>query len=144
MSKYQKFFYTIVASSAILRVFLIFSGGQYFWPDEDRYEISRAAAEELLSGNLLGALFTLHDAINPLFKVFGVLPAILENFLGENLVIPALSFSVFSVLNLLLIWKIIAALGGKEREALFATLLLSLSSTFFYYSRHLLPYDTAE
>ena len=129
--------------SIILRIFLIFSGGQNFWPDEGRYERSRTAAEQLLEGNKRGAVETLHTSINPLYGVLGVLPAIVESIFISNLFIPALFFALFSVLNLFLLRLIVLSLGAGEREALFAMILLALSSTFFYYSRHLLPYDTA-
>lgn len=86
---------------------------------------------------------TLHTAVNPLFGALGVLPAIVEIIFTSNLYIPALFFALFSILNLWLLRLVVLALGGGEREALFAMLLLALSSTFFYYSRHLLPYDTS-
>jgi hypothetical protein len=143
MSKYTKALLSTLLISWLLRIILIFSGGQNFWPDERRYEASRAVASDILAGNIKVGLLNLHDAINPLFKALGVIPAFLENFLGEDLVIPALFFSLFSVLNLYLLWKIVIALGGSERQALFSALLLSVSATFFYYSRHLLPYDSA-
>lgn len=143
ISRRQKILLTILATSLILRIILIFSGGQYFWPDEDRYENSRIAAEQLLVGNKRGAVETLHTAVNPLFGALGVLPAIVESIFTANLRIPALFFSLFSVLNLWLLRQIVLSLGGGEQEAVFAMFLLALSSTFFYYSRHLLPYDTA-
>lgn len=142
-SKYTRALYALLVISLSLRIVLIFSGGQYFWPDEDRYENSRLAAEQLLAGNKRGAIETLHTAVNPLYGVLSVLPAIAEHFIGEDLRIPAIFFASFSVLNLWLLGLIVLALGAEEREALLATLLLALSSTFFFYSRHLLPYDTA-
>lgn len=126
-----------------LRIYLVLAGGQFFWPDEERYFIARSAANELLDGDLWGTFYFLHSAEHFLFKVIAVAPAVLEKLFGENDSIPALFFSIFSVLNLWLVGRIARALGANERESLLATLLLGLASTYFYYTRHLLPYDMA-
>lgn len=142
-SRLRKILLIILAVSFGLRIVLIAQGGQYFWPDENRYEEAQMAGSQLLAGNQRGALQTLHTTINPLFSVLSLIPAFIELSLGANLKIPALFFTLFSILNIWLLAQIVRALGGGEREAVFAALLLALSSTFFYYSRHLLPYDTS-
>ena len=133
----------VLLLSLLLRVCLVFSGGQYFFPDEARYEKSRAAAEALWGGDIPGCLRALHSADHFLFKVLGVAPAILQIIVTPSSKIPALYFSLFSVANLWLLWGIMRRAGENERAAFFAVGLLALCTTFLYYSRHLLPYDTA-
>lgn len=49
--------------------------------------------------------------------------------------------SLFSSLNVLLLYPIIRSAGGSSLQGLVASVLLLLSTTNFYFSRHLLPYD---
>lgn len=140
---YGEIVFTILVASILLRIILISCGGQYFWPDENRFEVSRAAAEALWSWNLVGFMKALHSADHFLFKVIGVVPATIQIIFQPSPKIPAIFFSLFSVANLWLGWGIVRRTGGSERAAILAISLLALCSTFFYYSRHLLPYDTA-
>jgi len=140
---YRRILLAILLLSFLLRVVLVFSGGQYFFPDEARYDKSRAAAAALWGGDIHGCLHALHSADHFLFKVIGVVPATLQMLLGPSPKIPALFFSLFSVAGLWLMWRILRRAGESERAALFAVGLLALCSTFLYYSRHLLPYDTS-
>ena len=133
----------ILLLSVLLRGFLVLSGGQNYWPDEVRYQNSRLAARALWAGDTGGFLRTLNRPEHFLFRVIGVIPATLEVVVGENPKIPAVFFSLFSVASLLLMWAILRRIGENERVALFAVGLLGLSSSFLYYSRHLLPYDMA-
>ena len=136
-------FFVILALSFGLRVLLIVRGGQNYWPDETRYRASREAAKALWSGQLRDFGHHLQSADHFLFKVIGVLPASLEVALGENARIPALFFALFSVASLGLLGAILRRLGESERVALLATGLLAASTTFLYFSRHLVPYDLA-
>jgi hypothetical protein len=54
-----------------------------------------------------------------------------------------LFFALFSVAGLWLVWRIALALGASAQEALLALIFLLCSSTWTYYSRHLLPYDAS-
>jgi hypothetical protein len=119
------------------------SGGQFFFPDENRYQTSREIAASLIAGDLESAAKPLSRVSHLGFRVVGILPALIEEWLGESPRIPALFFCFFSIANIFLLWKIARAAGATETEALFAAYFLALSSTFFYYSRHLLPYDLA-
>jgi hypothetical protein len=141
--RYRGILPVILLLSFLLRVVLILSGGQYAFPDEDRYEKSRVAAAALWSGNLYDFLHALHSADHFLFKVIGVVPATMQLLLAPSPKIPALFFSLFSMACLWLLWGIMRRTGENERVALFAVSLLALCSTFLYYCRHLLPYDTA-
>lgn len=141
--RYRRILIAILILSFLLRVFLVLSGGQYFFPDEARYEKSRAAADALWSGDMYGCLSALHSSDHFLFKVIGLVPATMQIIFAPSPKIPALFFSLFSVASLWLMWGIVRRMGENERVALFAVSLLALCSTFLYYSRHLLPYDTA-
>ena len=143
MQSHRIFLLLVLFASICLRVVLILSGGQFFWPDEGRYHGSLAAARALISGDLTGALQVLHSADHLLFRVIGLIPAMAERAYIVDPKIPALFFLSFSIISMWLLWSIVRALGAGERESLFAVMLLSFSSTFFYYCRHLFPYDTA-
>jgi hypothetical protein len=134
----------LLVMSCMLRICLVLRGGSGYWPDELwRYNSSRQAVNFAFSGDIKHALAILHSADHFLFKIIGVIPATIERVVGVNTKIPGLFFCLFSVCNLWLIWRISLSLGASEPEALLSAFLLSLSSSFFYYSRHILPYDLA-
>jgi hypothetical protein len=132
----------VLLVSAALRVVLALRGGQYYWPDEDRYRISHQLLSALRAGGWSAAAQGLASSPEHLgFKLLGLVPAALEQGLGPDPRLPALWFGACSVLALWLVWRIALAAGAPETEAFLAALLLALSSSFLYYSRHLLPYD---
>ncbi len=134
----------ILAVSLALRWGLILKDGQYYFSDEGRYETSRTFAKLAIDGKLNEAFSQFFIAPEHLgFKIIGIIPAVFEQFTRESLVIPALFFSLFSVLNLFLIYHISKRTGAADRESLTALLLSASSMSLLYYSRHLLPYDTA-
>jgi len=133
----------ILVAAAALRVVLVLRGGQNYWPDEVRYQRSAAAVEALSRGHLGAAARSLLHPDHPLFGVLGVVPAALEHAAGPNPRIPALFFAAFSVASILLLALLVRRLGESERASVLAAALLALSTTQLYYSRHLLPYDTA-
>lgn len=134
----------ILFISLILRWILIFRGGQYYFSDEQRYETSRAVADLIASGNFNQALAQLFIAPEHLgFKIIGIIPALFEQFTRESLIIPAHFFSLFSTLNLYLIYQISRRAQATERESLTALIFAASSMSLLYYSRHLMPYDSA-
>ena len=134
----------ILLTSLVLRWMLVLRGGQYYFSDEGRYETSRSFVSALFAGNIPSAFAQLFTAPEHLgFKLIGILPALLEQLTRESLVLPALFFSLFSVFNLYLIYKIAQRAGKTEQESLFALLLAACSMSLLYFSRHLVPYDTA-
>jgi hypothetical protein len=134
----------IVVAAVILRGILVFHGGQGYWPDELRYERSRAAVAALARGEWSEAERSLDHPDHALFGVLGLLPAAAERALGRpSAKIPALFFAAFSVASLLLLALLVRRLGESRRAATLAAALLALSATHLYYSRHLLPYDAA-
>lgn len=133
----------ILAVSWALRIFLVWSGGQDYWPDEVRYERSRAAVAALSRGDAASALRALDQPDHLLFVVLGTVPAAAERAFGESSKIPAAFFATFSVASIFLLWVLVRRLGGDERVRLLAAFFFAASATQLYYSRHLLPYDTA-
>ncbi len=130
--------------SLALRWALIFQGGQGYFPDEERYQISREVANSLRHGEFkiaIAHLFTVPEHLG--FKIIGILPAFVDWTHGTSLIFPAMFFSSFSVLNLYLIYIISSRLGAPKLEAVFALALAALNNSLFYYSRHLLPYDVS-
>ena len=123
---------------------LNFKGGQFFFPDEVRYQTSRIIAQNMFNGRFYEAgIIATRSAEHLGFKLIGVIPALLEIVFGENAAVPALFFSFCSLACIYVVWLIALRLGADEREAFLACLMMAGSNAFFYYSRHLLPYDLA-
>ena len=134
----------ILIISILVRWILVFQGGQYYFSDEQRYQTSQAMIELLLQGKAPEAGLQLFSTPEHLgYKVIGLIPALLERILGSSLVLPAIFFSLFSVLNLYLIFLLSKRVGASPRDALFALTCAALSQSLFYYSRHFMPYDIA-
>lgn len=134
----------ILLVSLLLRWVLIFRGGQYYFSDEQRYEVSRDVVDLVLQGKpveSIARLFTPPEHLG--FKILGIVPALIERLIGSSLFIPALFFSLFSVLNLYLIFLLSQRAGATTDEALLALGLAAASQSLLYYSRHLMPYDSA-
>ncbi len=125
-----------------LRACLAYRGGQLFWPDEDRFELARQIARALQAGQIGPAadlLFGHPDHF--LFKVAALLPAGLETVAGTPGWVSALFFAATSTWTLWLVARAARAAGGSEREALVALTLAACTTSLFYFSRHLFPYD---
>lgn len=134
----------VLLISLVLRWLLIFHGGQYYFSDEQRYEASRMVVDQSLQNETKEAfaqLFIWPEHIG--FKIIGIIPAMMERFTGETLKIPALFFSLFSVLNLYLIFGILKRSGASEKVSLYALILAACCMSLLYYARHLMPYDLA-
>ena len=132
----------LLLMAAVLRGILVWRGGQFFFPDESRYAVSRDAAAQLAAGNVkAGLLLPFTNSEHPGFKFLGLAPALLEQWCGRNDRIPALYFSAFSLLAVALIWLVTRRLGAPPGGQVAATLLAVASSSLLCYSRHLFPYD---
>lgn len=132
----------VVALSFVLRALLVAKGGQYFWPDEGRFETARTAARALLRGNIgeaASAVFSGADHL--LFKLLAVGPALLQVQFDTGLWLPALFFAAVSAWTIWLVGRVAMASGACEREQLVAVVLAACTSSLFYFSRHLFPYD---
>ena len=129
---------------------LVFSGGQYFFIDEShRFHPCIVVIGEIVNGRWMGAL----DVIAPRhghmgFFLIGIpIAAVYQYVAGysgyENLWIPALMLSVASVIVIALTYLVARKAGARPVEALLAASLLACATSFFYYSRHILPYDSS-
>src|SRR6266498_322295 len=133
---------SILLISLILRWILIFRGGQYYISDETRYIASQDAVGLFLQGQI-GEAFS-HLASSPEhlgFKIIGIFPALIEHIIGPSLIMPAMFFSLFSVLNLYLLFLLSQRTSASSSAPLFALALGASCLSLLYYSRHLFPYD---
>jgi hypothetical protein len=133
----------ILVLSVALRAALVLSGGQFYWPDEGRYEQARKIVEGLATGEYADAWARLDSADHPLFKIVGMIPAGVEYASSWNPAVPGLFFAAFSVLNIWLLGRLARRLGAGRRESVLASALMAMSSSAFYWARHLVPYDVA-
>lgn len=135
----------VLAVSAGLRAHLVSQGGQFFWPDETRYYVSRDAVAALAEHHFAAAAKAILGGADHLFfKVLGMVPAGIERLAGyDGTRVAAGFFAGFSVLNILLVCAIARAAGAGWREAVTAAVLMAGAVTQFYYGRHFFPYDAA-
>jgi hypothetical protein len=110
----------ILLASLALRIFLAVRGGAFFGSDDSRYVVSRESVSRILSGHFRsGAEILFESADHLLFKVIGLVPALIERVTGESAAVPAIFFGAFSVVIILLTWRIVLEKGGSSTEALF-------------------------
>lgn len=134
--------WAVLALSFCLRALLVWRGGQLFWPDEDRFEITRKIAGLLTDGRLHEALDRLlSQPDHLLFKAAGLVPASLEVLLGTPGWVSGLFFAAASTWVLWLVGRVARAAGGSELQSLVALVLAASATSLFYYSRHFFPYD---
>ena len=134
----------LMTLSVLIRWVLIFKGGSYFFIDESRYLDSQSIATAIVQNNFAQALADATNGVAHLgFRILGAIPALGEILLHLPAETPAIFFSLFSVFNLYLIWKIAQRIGMSDSKANFALFLATASHSMIYFSRHLLPYDTA-
>jgi len=134
----------MLAAALVLRVAIIFAGGQGFAPDESRYIVSQQAIARILAGEVrAGLVMPLASGEHPGFKLAGLLPALVQAKFGGSDRVPALFFGGFSVLNLLLIWGCARRLGFSEAAQVWTVAFAVCSVALFFYARHLFPYDLA-
>jgi len=132
----------ILAGSEALRVLIAVRGGQGFWTDEGRIGVPEVAMGKWADGRIRGGFDVLFSSADHLlFKVFGLVPALAERFLSYAPWVAAVFFGAFSVAVIALAWKLVRVQGGSPREALLAAFLVSACDMFFYYARHVFPYD---
>ncbi|HVM61520.1 MAG TPA: hypothetical protein VMV72_11715 [Verrucomicrobiae bacterium] len=147
----------LVCLSVALRWWLVFAGGQYWFPDERRFWWSGIVLYRLGQGQWKQALEPILDwNQHPGFTCLGCVPIAIHwawaGLTGMSIgQIPfestvrfsAAILSLASVVVILLIGVIVRRAGGNRTEALIAMALMAGSNSMFYYSRHTLPYDTS-
>ena len=75
------------------------------------------------------------------YKLFGILPELVENRVGRNDHIAAYFFAAFSALNVLLLAAIAFRLSGSRRAFDLTLVAAALSASLLIYARFLVPYD---
>lgn len=149
----------LFAASCLARIVLAVQGGQFYFGDEERYRRGVMLYQALADADFTRArdlaMLPEHMLFTWLASALTGLQHLLAQFtpygnwaghpahLDFTLWISAALLSLFSALNIPLIWRLATALGASESEAAWAALLMAASHIAFYYSRHLLPYDFA-
>jgi hypothetical protein len=147
----------LVVLSIALRVALARSGGQRYFPDENRYLRCFILERHLGAGDAGGALdFLVQNPDHTGFILVGLPAAVAQDAaiagLGaapgrdsveRTLWLPAALLSLCSVAVIGLVHALACRAGADESEALIAAFLTATSGALLYYSRHLLPYDAA-
>jgi hypothetical protein len=147
----------LVGVCVALRWWLVFAGGQYWFPDEKRFWWSGVVVYRLSQGLWNPALEPILDwNQHPGFTCLGCVPVAIHwawagltgTSIGEmpfetTVRFGAVVLSLASVVSILLIGTIVRRAGGGRTEALLAMALMAGSNTMFYYSRHTLPYDAS-
>jgi len=144
LPRYRSALATVLLVAFGLRLAIALGGGEHYWPDESRFGDSRSAAARLLAGDWRGAgdaVLTTSDHL--LFRVIGILPALLERAAGNALWVSAACFGLASVAVIYLLSRLILEQGGTRAEALGGAVLAAAADFLFYYARHNVPYDLA-
>jgi hypothetical protein len=149
----------IVAASALARIELCQRGGQYFFGDELRYERAVQLYFAFANGDAHAIREILALPDHSLFTCLGALVTAVQRllaqatpygdwrrhpeFAGFTIRLGSCMLSLFSALNVLLVYRLARVMRSDREEAVWAALVMAVSNTAFYYSRHLLPYDCA-
>lgn len=133
----------LLVVSALVRLSLIVSGGQYYWPDEGRYRRAQELVTAIVAHDSDRMRVVLQEPTSLLLKLVGVLPAAIEHAIGNNPHIPAVVFGGCSVVSIWLVAAIARRLEASREQAFLAAFLAAASTALLYFSRHLLPYDLA-
>ena len=147
--------------SIAFRFFLCTNGGQFFYIDEARFMNGHYLLAHISDGDWTSAikritttyahtLFIFISAILEGFRYLYVLVFVDSNapafLLADSRIaieVAAFLLSFASTLNILLLYFVVKKSGGTNLQAIIASILLASSTTNFYFSRHLLPYDTS-
>jgi hypothetical protein len=142
--RYGALLFGLLLASLGLRAVFVFHGGQYFWPDEVRYIAARRAWELWGTGQWkAGALQIMAAGDHLAFKAIMLGPAWLQKYWPDEIRIPSMFVSLFSVANIFWVWLIARRAGAEEREAFWAATAMAASTSMAYWARHLMPYDVA-
>src|SRR5262245_8121989 len=140
-----------------LRAALALSGGQRYFPDENRYLRCFIVLRHLERAEWRAALDQVLDSPDHTgFLAVGLLPAAVQRLalraaglpqtrpsIDATAWLPALLLGLSSVACVGLVSAIARRAGAREPEALLAAGLMLCSTSMLAYSRHLLPYDSA-
>jgi hypothetical protein len=141
---WRRLTFATLALALLLRLCLVWSGGQRFWPDESRYQAANEAVSRFQNGQpKAGGLALVGTADHLFFKVVCLPAAWADSRYGLSPRRAAAYLSLFSVAALALLGSCARGAGAGPREAWLAVFFAACANTLFYYTRHLFPYDTA-
>lgn len=131
--------------AVLMRGWIVWSGGQFFWPDEGRYESSRTAVAMMASGRIgAGLASTVAQGDHVGFKLLGLVPAAFERLTGiTDPRFAAGFFALFSCAVPGLLWQCARRIGLPAPAQVWTVFLAVASGSLLPYARHLLPYDTS-
>ena len=147
--------------SVAFRFFLCAKGGQFFYIDEARFmnghyllahisDCDWTSAIKRITSTYAHTLFIFISAIIEGFRYIYVLVFVDSNapafLLADSRIaieVAAFLLSFASALNILLLYFVVKKSGGTNLQAIIASILLASATSNFYFSRHLLPYDTS-
>lgn len=140
--------------AVVLRILLSLNGGQLFLRDEVRYWRVPFLAYSLIALNAAEGLeifwatatphFGFHLINAPVSLLYGLASFLLDvqmDFLAPAILTIALA--PLSASHVLLVYALALSVGASQREALTAAFLTLCSTSLFYFSRHLVPYDAS-
>jgi hypothetical protein len=134
----------ILLISLATRAILASHGGQGYYPDENvRYGSTVAAVQAYLGGDHKGAWLEVFSRADHLgFRVLMVGPAYLQLKWDLSPAVAVMMASgIFSVVGIALVYGIARRLGARTEESRWAALLLAVTTCWFYWARHFMPYD---
>jgi hypothetical protein len=149
----------LVAISVLSKLLLASKGGQYFFVDEARFLNGHYLLASLADGDFQATLYRISTNYAHVFFIFfaalaegirflyvdlvnqGDTPAYLLTETRAGIEVAALVLSFASSISIFLVYVIIRRFGGGKDQALAGAFLMVLSTTNYYYARHLLPYD---
>ncbi|MCA1647802.1 MAG: hypothetical protein LC797_20840 [Chloroflexi bacterium] len=124
----------------VLRTVLIALGGQYFLPDELRFDRGlRFLSDGPTVGWLAAGAQLLSYPDHTLFGILTLPAAMAARIGGVQAAAPVLSLA--SVANVALVYVLARRAGADTAIALTAAFLMATATSMTYYARHLLPYD---
>lgn len=141
-----------VLLATVIRMTLVFQG-QYFFPDEDRYERSLDFWEAVSEFEPAKAVTAVYKAKGRPGAVVTYLPAALIQWSANRLFdlqpiqtswIPAAFTALLAGLNTILLWWLAIKLFGPGPASTIAAILYGLVAPGLYYVQFLLPYIAAQ
>lgn len=151
----------VVAISVLSKLLLASKGGQYFIVDEARFLNGHYLLADIADGDFHSALHRISTNYAHSFFIFfaafaegmrflyvnfinqGSTPAYLLTETRVGIEVAAFALSFASTISIFLVYAIIRRFEGGKDQALAGAFLMALSTTNYYYARHLVPYDCA-
>ena len=141
-----------VGVATLIRIALVF-GGQYTFPDEDRYDRALDFWQAVAEGEPVRGVTMVYKARGRPGAIVTYLPAALVQWVANRLLgsepiqtswIPALFTALLAGANTLLLWWVGVKLFGRGMAASLGAILYGLFAPGLYYVQFLLPYIAAQ